>query len=224
MFRHPPIPADDGKALVASAGSYSWGSMNFQYLAGLTVNQVAMNVGGTTTSVPVPRLDVDHEYDNGTDTFCIDFSNQNGDNDININHDARDISTAAARFRLFRNTNSSGSKRLTVFEGDGTATVSHDFYAGGGYVCGAATGGNLGGGTINSENKYFSKWRVRCGRLDKPWPGCHNVRTAVSLASGLSDVNEIEIYYSRRLNKRCQPSCLIAVGGRWRLRDFRLLR
>ena len=59
--------------------------------------------------------------------------------------------TSAASFRFFRSTNTTGSKRFTVHRGDGTATVDHDFYAGGGYAVGSPSGGDPGVGAISLD-------------------------------------------------------------------------
>lgn len=58
-------------------------------------------------------------------------------------------------FRFFRNVSTTGTKIIQIFRGDGTGTADHNIYGGGGYVGGAATGGNKGVGTINIAGDIY---------------------------------------------------------------------
>lgn len=62
--------------------------------------------------------------------------------------------TSASTFRLFKNTNTSGSRELILYEGDGSATVQHSFNVGTGDVTLCQQGGDL---YVNEGFLYVDK-------------------------------------------------------------------
>jgi hypothetical protein len=73
--------------------------------------------------------------------------------------------TSTAAVTYFRNTNTTGDRRLIVHRGDGTNTADHVVYAGGGYVCGNPSGGNKGIGAINAQAIYDDNSLLTCMAL-----------------------------------------------------------
>jgi hypothetical protein len=74
--------------------------------------------------------------------------------------------TSGADYYLFRTTNTTGTKRLLIFEGDGTGTVQHEFNAGTGNVNLCKEGGNL---TVTGGVKQW--WAKFIGATPAPSAG-----------------------------------------------------
>jgi hypothetical protein len=84
---------------------------------------------------------------------------------LDINALAAD-GTSGAAVRLFRSTNTAGAVTFSILRGNNSATADHVFTANGGYLAGAATGGDKGLGAINAKDVYNDNVALTCMALD----------------------------------------------------------
>ena len=94
-------------------------------------------------------------FDSKTTVVTYNVSNSAADNPVNFDWNFPDLSTQLGRIRLFRSTNTTGTLEMVIYRGNNTATVDHQFRANGGYLCGNATGGDKGVGTINISGNIY---------------------------------------------------------------------
>lgn len=176
--------ANESGAYVQVVAAENWDASN----QGAEV-QIHTTPTGSTTSekrfVVAANGDV-YQYGDGP---VKHYASLGSNSATNYDVDFPDVSTANANLRLFRATNTSGTKTFTIYRGNASSTADHTFTANGGYQAGSPTGGDNGVGSINvaadvyKNNSAFTNpdyalesWRDGRIVLHANKPGARNYR------------------------------------------------
>jgi len=129
-------------------------------------------------------------YDRSASQVVLTKTNDSGGALMDFTPDPAD-GTGSAFFRIFRDTNTTGDRKVYIHDGDGSAGVSALIGAGGGNSYFNATGGNVGIGTDFTEADPPTKLLAVKGDIEI---GIGSTGTLWSYNSGRIHYGKLELY------------------------------